>query len=96
MPIQTTMAPLKGAHVGRKRTRPKFKPTTLRRKICLRLHDLADAAGVSGDDIAEACGTSKANVSRWFSGQITPDVDHWPMIAKALRLASVRDLLPPS
>lgn len=96
MTTQTTMAPPKGAHVGRKRTRPKFKATTLRRKFCLRLHDLADAAGVTGDDIADSCKTTKATVSKWFTGRTVPDIEDWPALANALKLANIRDLLPPS
>lgn len=94
MLTRTTMRPLKGGHVGRKRTRPTFKPTTIRRKFCLRLHDLADLSGVSSDDIAQSCKTSKANVSRWFSGESMPDIEMWPALAKSLGLADIRDLLP--
>lgn len=82
----------KGSEVGRKRTRPSFKPDTLRHRFSHRLHDLA--GDMTFDQIANAVGVSKITVSKWFSGDNLPDLEYWPKLAKALGLKDYRDLLP--
>jgi transcriptional regulator with XRE-family HTH domain len=84
----------KGGIVGRKRTRPTFKPTTLRRKFCLRLHDAA--IGHTNAEIAKAVGVSTDAVSKWFQGENCPDYDVLPKLAALLGYSDYRELLPPS
>ena len=87
----------KGGFVGRKRTRPTFKPTTLRRKLCFRLHELVEAQdSPTNAEIAAACGVTPDAVSQWFQGKSCPDYDLLPRLAKVLKLRDYRDLLPSS
>lgn len=94
MTTQTTMTPPKGAHVGRKRTRPKFKPDTVRKKLCLRLHELA--GDLTNAEIAERLGLTTDAVSKWFQGDTSPDMDLLPKLAAMLGFDDYRKLLPPS
>jgi hypothetical protein len=34
-------------------------------------------------------------VRKWCRGDMTPHLEHWPRLAKALGLSDWRDLLPP-
>jgi transcriptional regulator with XRE-family HTH domain len=83
-----------GGDVGRKRSLPKFKPNTVRRRFAFRLHELADS--VTYEQIAASVGVSKITVAKWFAGKNTPDLEYWPALAKAFGLKDYRDLLPPS
>lgn len=84
----------KGRLVGRKRQpQPPEIRRTLSGKVGARIASLADAAGLSADELGDKIGKTGDMVRLYYSGRSTPPLDDWPRIARALSV-SVRELLP--
>ena len=80
--------------MGRKRSGPAMQLPTRARQFALRLNDLMAQAGVTPDDVATKLGKSVAIIHHYLKGTNFPRLLELPELANALRLASVRDLLP--
>lgn len=84
----------KGRSVGRKRQpQPKEIRRTLAGQFGARLSKLADAAGLTADELASKIGKTGDMVRIYYSGRSVPPLNDWPKIAKVLGVAT-RDLLP--
>lgn len=86
--------PSKGPLVGRKRQpqSPEIRKT-FAGKVGARLSELAEAAGLSADEIGDKLGKSGDTVRLYYSGRVVPPLNDWPKLARILGV-SARELLP--
>jgi transcriptional regulator with XRE-family HTH domain len=80
--------------MGRKRSGPASQLPPRTQQFAMRLNDLMEQAGVTPDDIATRIGKSIAIVHHYLRGTNLPRLLELPELARALGLASVKDLLP--
>jgi transcriptional regulator with XRE-family HTH domain len=80
--------------MGRKRSGPATQLSPRARQFAMRLNDLMEQAGVTPDDVATRIGKSIAIVHHYLRGTNLPRLLELPELARALGLASVKDLLP--
>jgi transcriptional regulator with XRE-family HTH domain len=80
--------------MGRKRSGPAQHLAPRARQFALRLNDLMEQAGLTPDDVATVLGKSVAIVHHYLKGTNLPRLVELPELARALGLASVKDLLP--
>lgn len=84
----------KGLPVGRKRQpqTPEIRKTYAG-KVGMRLSELADAAGLTADQVGSKLGKSGDTVRLYYAGRVVPPLNDWPKLARILGV-SVRELLP--
>ncbi len=83
------------ATVGRKREgQPKSVRGTPAGKFGQRLEELMQEAGLTPPELAERIGVTPDVVRKYIRGAVTPVIDRWPVIAKALGRKNARDLVP--
>jgi transcriptional regulator with XRE-family HTH domain len=88
MTAQSTMPrSKKGLAVGRKRTPLKGRGKTPREIFARRLNQLWGER--SAVELAEKCGVSQEAAAKWLQGHNVPDLDTWPVLARALGVRSV-------
>src|SRR5689334_9250800 len=63
-------------------------------KFGQRLEELMVAAGLTTTELAERIGVTPDVVRKYIQGRVTPVIDRWPTVAKALGLKNAKDLLP--
>ena len=80
--------------MGRKRSGPATQLPPRARQFAMRLNDLMEQAGLTPDDVATRIGKSLAIVHHYLRGTNLPRLLELPELARALGLASVKDLLP--
>lgn len=80
--------------MGRKRSGPAAQLPPRARQFALRLNDLMEQAGVTPDAVATSIGKSLAIVHHYLRGTNLPRLLELPELARALGLASAKDLLP--
>jgi transcriptional regulator with XRE-family HTH domain len=80
--------------MGRKRSGPATHLPPRARQFATRLNDLMAQAGMTPDDVATSIGKSIAIVHHYLRGTNLPRLLELPELARALGLASVKDLLP--
>lgn len=81
--------------MGRKR-QPQTKEIskTLAGKFGRRLAALAEAAHLDADQLGDKIGKSGDTVRLYFAGKTVPPLNDWPRLARAVGLATTRELLP--
>ena len=80
--------------MGRKRSGPATQLPPRARQFATRLNDLMEQAGMTPDDVATRIGKSVAIVHHYLRGTNLPRLLELPELARALGLASVKDVLP--
>ena len=80
--------------MGRKRSGPATQLPPRAQQFALRLNDLMEQAGMTPDDVATRIGKSIAIVHHYLRGTNLPRLLELPELARALGLASAKDLLP--
>lgn len=69
--------------------------TTYVGRVAAHINKLRVKAGLSVPELAEAVGVGTPTVYAWENGQNAPQIKMLPLIAKALGVATVRNVLPP-
>ena len=63
-------------------------------RFAARLRDLRINAKLTPEQVAEACGVKLTGYYYWEAGKRTPPLEVFPVLAKTLKLKTVKDLLP--
>jgi ribosome-binding protein aMBF1 (putative translation factor) len=81
--------------VGRKREgQPKSVRGTPAGKFGQRLEALMMRAGLTTTELSARIGITPDTLRKYIRGVLTPDIDRWPDVARALGLKNAKELLP--